>query len=135
MSRSFFVWMVRKEPCRRWIRGVSSSLGLGNRSKHIFRGFIQLLTVSMWISQALMNTALDNQFAIPGDAGFPLNQAFEAPRDRQDAETLRQYLSQVRQELAIRLLARLYAGNSSTPSKVYDPPFLTRVRPNESSRG
>ncbi|KAL8847536.1 MAG: hypothetical protein Q9221_007436 [Calogaya cf. arnoldii] len=67
--------------------------------------------------KALMNTALDNQFAIPGDPGFPLNQAFEAPRDRQDAETLRQYLSQVRQELAIRLVARLYAGNSSTPSK------------------
>ncbi|KAL8806877.1 MAG: hypothetical protein Q9182_001006 [Xanthomendoza sp. 2 TL-2023] len=67
--------------------------------------------------KALMNAALD-QFAIPGDAGFPLNQAFEAPRDRQDAETLRQYLSQVRQELAIRLHARLYAGNSSsTPSK------------------
>ena len=40
--------------------------------------------------QALLNAALD-QFAIPGDASFPLNQAFEAPRDRQDAETLRQY--------------------------------------------
>lgn len=40
--------------------------------------------------QVLLNTALD-QFAIPGDAGFPLNQAYEAPRDRQDAEQLRQY--------------------------------------------
>ncbi|KAL6720279.1 subunit of the Arp2/3 complex [Lecanora helva] len=83
--------------------------------------------------KALLNTALD-QFAIPGDASFPLNQAFEAPRDRQDAETLRQYaimigllvrvtwltdgryLSQVRQELAMRLLARLYADGPS-PSK------------------
>ncbi|KAI4140291.1 MAG: hypothetical protein LQ341_003900, partial [Variospora aurantia] len=41
---------------------------------------------------ALINAALE-QFAIPGDAGFPLNQAFEAPRDRQDAEVLRQYVS------------------------------------------
>ena len=41
-------------------------------------------------AQALLNAALD-QFAIPGDASFPLNQAFEAPRDRQDAETMRQY--------------------------------------------
>lgn len=82
--------------------------------------------------QALLNTALD-QFAIPGDASFPLNQAFEAPSDRQDAETMRQwdlttfssqnasspsyrYLSQVRQELAMRLLARVYA-DGSTPSK------------------
>ncbi|MCJ1478278.1 subunit of the Arp2/3 complex [Lambiella insularis] len=39
--------------------------------------------------KALTNAALD-QFAIPGDASFPLNQAFEAPKDRQDAETLRQ---------------------------------------------
>ena len=28
------------------------------------------------------------------------------------------YLSQVRQELAVRLVARLYAGGSGTPSKV-----------------
>jgi len=41
----------------------------------------------------MLNTALDQSFAIPGDASFPLNQAFEAPRDRQDAETLRQYAS------------------------------------------
>ena len=41
------------------------------------------------VIQALLNAALD-QFSIPGDAGFPLNQAFEAPKDRQDAETLRQ---------------------------------------------
>ncbi|PYH32176.1 actin-related protein 2/3 complex subunit 3 [Aspergillus neoniger CBS 115656] len=65
--------------------------------------------------KALINVALD-QFAIPGDVSFPLNQAFEAPRDRQDAETLRQYLSQVRQEIAMRLHARLYPGGVG-PSK------------------
>ncbi|EEP79165.1 ARP2/3 complex 21 kDa subunit [Uncinocarpus reesii 1704] len=81
------------------------------------------------------------KFAIPGDASFPLNQAFEPPRDRQDAETLRQYvgspiyipivhvwansirsfalfryISQVRQELAMRLHSRLYPGGEG-PSK------------------
>ncbi|KAK5162638.1 actin-related protein 2/3 complex subunit 3 [Cryomyces antarcticus] len=66
--------------------------------------------------KAVMNTALDTNFAIPGDASFPLNQAFEAPRDRNEAETLRQYISQMRQELAVRLLARVYA-DGSTPSK------------------
>lgn len=64
-----------------------------------------------------MNTALDTNFTIPGDAGFPLNQAFEAPRDRNEAETLRQYISQMRQELGIRLLARVY-GEGNVPSKV-----------------
>lgn len=64
-----------------------------------------------------MNTALDTNFAIPGDATFPLNQAFEPPRDRNEAEVLRQYISQMRQELAIRLLNRIYA-HDTIPSKV-----------------
>lgn len=64
-----------------------------------------------------MNTALETNFAIPGDATFPLNQAFEPPRDRNEAEILRQYIGQMRQELAIRLLNRIYM-DSNTPSKV-----------------
>jgi len=64
-----------------------------------------------------MNTALDTNFAIPGDASFPLNQVFEPPRDRNEAETLRQYIMQMRQELAQRLLGRLYADGDA-PSKV-----------------
>lgn len=68
--------------------------------------------------KAVMNVALDSNFAVPGDAGFPLNQAFEAPRERQEAEVLRQYVGQMRQELAARLLARVYADGSDRPSKV-----------------
>jgi len=67
--------------------------------------------------KAMMNTALDTNFAIPGDAGFPLNQAFEPPRDRNEAEVLRQYISQMRQELAMRLLNRVYMDGTGTPSK------------------
>jgi actin related protein 2/3 complex, subunit 3 len=66
--------------------------------------------------KALINGALE-QFAIPGDATFPLNQAFEAPSDRMQAEQLRGYLGQVRQELAMRLHQRLYEGGVG-PSKV-----------------
>jgi actin related protein 2/3 complex, subunit 3 len=66
--------------------------------------------------KALVNGALE-QFAIPGDTNFPLNQAFEAPNDRMQVEQLRGYLSQVRQELAMRLLQRLYEGGNG-PSKV-----------------
>jgi actin related protein 2/3 complex, subunit 3 len=66
--------------------------------------------------KALINGALE-QFAIPGDANFPLNQAFEAPNDRMQAEQLRGYLSQVRQELAMRLHQRLYEGGVG-PTKV-----------------
>lgn len=43
---------------------------------------------------------------------------YEPPRDRQESEVLRQYLSQVRQELAQRLLARVYDGDADgKPSK------------------
>jgi len=65
--------------------------------------------------KALINGALE-QFSIPGEPGFPLNQAFEGPRDRTEAEALRSYLSQVRQELAMRLHGRLYEGGVG-PSK------------------
>ncbi|KAK1976291.1 ARP2/3 complex ARPC3 subunit [Colletotrichum cereale] len=69
-------------------------------------------------SKDVMNVALDTNFAIPGDPAWPLNQMYEPPRDRQDAEQLRQYLSQVRQELAARLLARVYdEGGDGKPSK------------------
>jgi len=67
--------------------------------------------------KSVMNVSLDNNFAIPGDAAFPLNQAFEPPRDRNEAELLRQYIMQMRQELAARLLNRVYMDPSGQPSK------------------
>jgi actin related protein 2/3 complex subunit 3 len=70
--------------------------------------------------KAVMNVALDTNFAIPGDASFPLNQAFEAPKERNEAEIMRQYIMQMRQELAARLIARVYADGDS-PNKVRNP--------------
>jgi actin related protein 2/3 complex, subunit 3 len=64
------------------------------------------------------NVALETNFAIPGDAGFPLNQMFEPPRDRNEAEVLRQYIMQMRQELSQRLLSRVYMDGTGQPSKV-----------------
>jgi actin related protein 2/3 complex subunit 3 len=66
------------------------------------------------------NVALETNFAIPGDAGFPLNQMFEPPKDRNEAEVLRQYIMQMRQELAQRLLSRVYIDGTGQPSKVSD---------------
>ncbi len=98
-------------------------------------------------TKEVQNLALDLNFAIPGDPAWPLNQVrrcgprcvrcgavrcgcralmvwfsenvqmYEAPRDRQDAEVLRQYMSQARQELAARLLARVYDEGDARPSK------------------
>ncbi len=79
---------------------------------------------------------MDN-FALPGDATFPLNAHYAPPANRNEAgdlqafhpptgwyltgnyflEYLRQYLTQVRQELAARLTERLYADGTGKPSK------------------
>lgn len=67
--------------------------------------------------KAMMNLALDTNFAVPGDAGFPLNQAFEAPTGHGEMESLRAYLGQVRQETAARLGERLFS-EGERPSKV-----------------
>lgn len=42
---------------------------------------------------------------------------YEPPRDRQDGEQLKLYMAQVRQELATRLLARVYEEDETKPSK------------------
>ena len=118
---------------------------MGARVETWMYGRMDADALSREATKEVQNIALDNNFAIPGDPGFPLNQVrlfpslsyllrstspfrmpaitnstkmFEPPRDRQDAETLRQYLSQVRQELAARLLARIYEeGGDGKPSK------------------
>ena len=58
--------------------------------------------------KALVNLALD-QFILPGTPGFPLNSIYQIPiEDRQQVDLLKSYLSQFRQELAMRLIERVY---------------------------
>ncbi|KAH8118467.1 actin-related protein ARPC3 [Phellopilus nigrolimitatus] len=64
-----------------------------------------------------LNTLAVDSFAIPGDASFPLNSHYAAPASRADADHLRGYLVQLRQELAARLIERLYADGTGKPSK------------------
>lgn len=54
-------------------------------------------------------------FALPGDANFPLSSLYSTPESRTDADTLRQYLAQARQETAARLVEKIY--DSDTPSR------------------
>ncbi|KAK9464968.1 actin-related protein 2/3 complex subunit 3 [Lipomyces arxii] len=63
----------------------------------------------------VLNTLSLEHFSIPGDPGFPLNSLYAPPNDRQEVELLRAYLTQFRQELAVRLIARVYAeGNKAS---------------------
>ena len=58
----------------------------------------------------MLNTLALGNFALPGEPGFPLNAMYDKPKDRTEADTMRAYLSQVRQEIGIRLPERIYAS-------------------------
>lgn len=64
----------------------------------------------------LYSYAIEN-FAIPGDKTFCLGGLCPPPRDRSEAETLRAYLQQVRQETYVRFLEVLYKHGDAEPDK------------------
>lgn len=82
----------------------------------------------------ILNTLAVDNFPLPGDANFPLNAHYATPSSRVDSgnctfklskicrpdiisDALRQYLVQARQELAARLIEKLYADGTGKPSK------------------
>ncbi|KAJ3021601.1 subunit of the Arp2/3 complex [Thoreauomyces humboldtii] len=65
--------------------------------------------------RTLVTHALQN-FSIPGEPQFPLNAMYEKTTSKNDADALRQYLSQLRQECATRLAVKVYNGEDK-PSK------------------
>lgn len=69
--------------------------------------------------KSLTNVALDN-FTIPGTPGFPLNTVYSIPlQDHSQMELLKSYIQQFRQELAARLLERVYKDDKQIPSKFW----------------
>ncbi|KAJ3243210.1 subunit of the Arp2/3 complex [Chytriomyces hyalinus] len=61
--------------------------------------------------QRVLQTHAMQNFSLPGDSNFPLNALYEKPATKQDAETLKQYLQQLRMEVALRLPAKVYEGD------------------------
>ncbi|KAK2724799.1 actin-related protein 2/3 complex subunit 3-like [Artemia franciscana] len=57
------------------------------------------------------------RFDIPGDSGFPLNSVYARPTNAQEEKLLRQYLTQARQELGMRLCKLVYSAPDGKPSK------------------
>jgi len=64
----------------------------------------------------LYSFAIEN-FAMPGDKTFALGGLCSAPANRNDAETLKAYLTQIRQETYVRFLDLVYASNDREPDK------------------
>ncbi|KAG1943294.1 actin-related protein 2/3 complex subunit [Pimephales promelas] len=57
-------------------------------------------------------------FPIPGEPGFPLNAMYAKPSNKQEEETMRAYLQQIRQETGLRLCDRVFDPQTDKPSKV-----------------
>ncbi|EGC30776.1 hypothetical protein DICPUDRAFT_58101 [Dictyostelium purpureum] len=57
------------------------------------------------------------QFSIPGEASFPLGGLVNVPNTRDAQDTLRQYFTQLRIEIGVRLTQRVYAVDPARPNK------------------
>lgn len=60
------------------------------------------------------------RFSLPGDADFPLNAYFEKPKSSAEYEELKKYITQIRSEIGIRLIERVFdpkLAEDGRPSK------------------
>uniref|UniRef100_A0A3P8QMW8 Actin-related protein 2/3 complex subunit 3 n=1 Tax=Astatotilapia calliptera TaxID=8154 RepID=A0A3P8QMW8_ASTCA len=91
-----------------------------------------LIYVTLYISECLkklqkcssrsqgekeMYTLGITNFPIPGEPGFPLNAMYVKPANKQEEETMRAYLQQLRQETGLRLCDRVFDPQTDKPSK------------------
>ncbi|KAJ2888453.1 subunit of the Arp2/3 complex, partial [Coemansia asiatica] len=74
-------------------------------------------TMTMGEATKQLYTLAVSQVVIPADANFPLHSMYPQVVDKMDSDVLRQYLLQVRQEVATRLVGLVYAGGQQYPSK------------------
>ena len=73
----------------------------------IFHQFIAIRKSSEELSQTLQDCA-SYDLSLPGDADFPLNHIFSAPRDARERQVCEKYFKQLRQEAARRLAPLLH---------------------------
>ncbi len=66
--------------------------------------------------KAMYQFAIEN-FSLPGDANFALGGHVTSPANRGDADMMRQYFTQLRQECGLRLVGRVYARAEANPDK------------------
>lgn len=67
-------------------------------------------------AQKSLATLAVSSFNIPGDSGFPLNAFLTKPSARAEADQMRAYFTQLRQELGGRLVEKVF-GQEAKPSK------------------
>nr|SVE73847.1 EOG090X0EJM [Daphnia atkinsoni] len=70
-------------------------------------------------AQNEMYTLAISKFDIPGEPGFPLNSVYAKPASQHEADLLRQYLTQARQEMGLRLVDKVFCTEDGKPSKFW----------------
>jgi len=66
--------------------------------------------------KAVYQIAIEN-FSLPGDRNFALGGLVSNPANRGETDMMRQYFTQMRQELGLRLVGRLYLHGQARPDK------------------
>ncbi|XP_022108880.1 actin-related protein 2/3 complex subunit 3-like [Acanthaster planci] len=56
-------------------------------------------------------------FAVPGEPLFPLNAMYQKPSSKAEADSMRSYLTQIRQETGQRIVERVFEPETNKPSK------------------
>ncbi|XP_071448204.1 actin-related protein 2/3 complex subunit 3-like [Hetaerina americana] len=64
-----------------------------------------------------MYTLAISKFDIPGEPGFPLNSVYAKPSTPVEADLMRAYLQQVRQETGVRVCEKVFSSEDGKPSK------------------
>uniref|UniRef100_A0A914MJR4 Actin-related protein 2/3 complex subunit 3 n=1 Tax=Meloidogyne incognita TaxID=6306 RepID=A0A914MJR4_MELIC len=79
----------------------------------------QKIVQKLQASKELTTLAIDSRrgFPIPGEQAFPFPSLFKPPANSQDEEIMRNYLQQLRQEMGVRLLERIFPNPDGMPSK------------------
>ncbi|KAL7071843.1 hypothetical protein ACQ4LE_008862 [Meloidogyne hapla] len=79
----------------------------------------QKIVQKLQASKELTTLALDSRrgFPIPGEQAFPFPSLFKPPANAQEDETMRAYLQQLRQEMGVRLIERVFPNSDGMPSK------------------
>jgi len=58
-----------------------------------------------------------SRFDIPGEPGFPLNSVYQKPTSEEEADNMRHYFLQLRQEIGLRLVQMVMDTPDGKPSK------------------
>lgn len=64
-----------------------------------------------------MQSLAISKFSIPGEGQFPLNAMYSKPANRQEEDTMRAYIQQLRQEIGARLVEKVFDPETDKPSK------------------